>query len=100
MSFQDSSGLSFKFFCEVIDIEGTLQSLRKFLATDESPLELMFSTFYFVLNALLLFKIFNFLCPDFFGDVEQRLDKKITINFKIYDAILWLTNNYTYCPIS
>ena len=96
-SFEDSSGFSFKFFCEVIDIEGTVQSLRQSMATDESPLEMMFNTFCFILNVLISYLIF---CPDVFVVVEQRLNKKVTINLKFFDVTLWLTNNYTYCPIS
>ena len=29
-----------------------------------------------------------------FGHVEKRLDYKDKVNFKIYDAATWLTNNY------
>ena len=33
-------------------------------------------------------------CPDFFGHIEKRLDKKTKVNLKIYDAKDWQTNNY------
>ena len=33
-------------------------------------------------------------CPDFFGHVEKRLDKKAKVNFTIYNVINWETNNY------
>ena len=32
--------------------------------------------------------------PWLFGHVEKRLDKKVKINFKIYDVTDWTTNNY------
>ena len=34
-------------------------------------------------------------CPDFFGHVGKRLNKKDIVNFKIHDAINWETNNYS-----
>ena len=46
----------------------------------------MKNTFYFVLKALFVLKIFNFL--------KKRLDQKDKVNFKIYDATTCLTNNY------
>ena len=50
-------------------------------------------------NAISSWKLFPFLrylnfCPDFFGHVEKRLDKKVKVYFKIYDVINWETNNY------
>ena len=43
-------------------------------------------------------KFFSFLrylnfCPDVFGHVGKRLDKKAEVNFKIYDVTDWITNN-------
>ena len=32
--------------------------------------------------------IFNF-CSEFFGHVGKRLDKKVQVNFKIYDVTNW-----------
>ena len=29
-----------------------------------------------------------------FGYVEKRLDKKVKVNFKIYNATHWATNNH------
>ena len=40
----------------------------------------------------LLLRYLNF-CPDFFGHVGKRLDKKTKVNFKIY-VIYWEANNY------
>ena len=40
-----------------------------------------------------MFLRFLNLCNDIFDHVEQRLDKKATVNFKIYDVTDWETNN-------
>ena len=44
-------------------------------------------------------KCFEFLrylsfCPDFCGHAGKRLDKKAKVDFKIYDIIDWIANNY------
>ena len=44
-------------------------------------------------------KLFSFLsslnfCPDFFGYLGKRLDKKANVDFKIYVQINSETNNY------
>ena len=44
----------------------------------------------FTLNTLLVLMIFKFLSCIF---VENDLIRKGKVNFKIYDAITWLTNN-------
>ena len=49
----------------------------------------MKNAFYFMLKALFVLEIFTL-----FGYVEKRLDKKVDVNFKIYDVIDWATNNY------
>ena len=49
----------------------------------------MKNVFYFMLKALFVLEIFTL-----FGYVEKRLDKKVDVNFKIYDVIDWATNNY------
>ena len=49
------------------------------------------TSFYFILKLVL--KIFTFF-PDFFRYVGKLLDKKATVNFKIYDVASWSTNNY------
>ena len=36
-------------------------------------------------------------CPDFFGYVGQRLDKRPKTNFEIYDVSNWKTKNYKTC---
>ena len=46
-----------------------------------------------MLKTLFVVAIFIF-CPDFFGLVGKRLDKKVKVNFKIYDVTDWKTNNY------
>ena len=60
----------------------------------------MKNTFHFILK-LKVFKSLKYLnfCPDVFGNVVIRLDKKAKINFKIYDVTTWETNNYnTHIP--
>ena len=54
----------------------------------------MKNVFYFTLKALFLRKKFLSFCPDIFGPVERRLDKKDKISFKIYDIINWETIDY------
>ena len=49
----------------------------------------MKNAFYFMLKALFVLEIFTL-----FGYVEKRLDKKVDVNFKIYDVTDWATNNY------
>ena len=44
-------------------------------------------------KALFVRQIITFLSR-IFGYVEKRLDKRAMINFKIYDDIVWTTNNY------
>ena len=34
-----------------------------------------------------------YFCPDIFGHVEKRLDKRAKVTFKIYDVINWEINN-------
>ena len=75
-----------------------LSGLRKFLTT-ESSLKIMKNTFYFILKALFVLKVFKFVFR-LFGHVEKRLDKKARVNLKIYYVTTWKTNNYTYCPRS
>ena len=52
----------------------------------------MKNVFYFMLKALLVQEIFNFL--SWIGYLGKLLDKKVKVNFKIYDHIDWITNNY------
>ena len=49
----------------------------------------MKNAFYFMLKAVFVLEIFTL-----FVYVEKRLDKKADVNFKIYDVIDWVTNNY------
>ena len=48
---------------------------------------------YFTLKALFVLEILKFL-PCLFGYVEKWLDKKVKVNFKIYDVKFWETNDY------
>ena len=63
-----------------------------FVDFNESPLKMMKNAFYFMLKALLFLQIFTFLYW-LFGYVEKRLDKKATVNFKIYDVTDYTTIN-------
>ena len=51
------------------------------------------SAFYIILKALLLSKSLNF-HPGDFGHIGKQLHKKAKVNFKIYTATDWETNNY------
>ena len=53
----------------------------------------MKTAFCLILKALFVLEIFIF-SPWIFGYVEKHLDQKAEINFKIYDAVDWTTNNY------
>ena len=53
----------------------------------------MKNAFYFILKALFILKLFKFLSW-LFGHVEKTAWLKYKVNFKIYDATNWLTNNY------
>ena len=58
------------------------------------------NAFYFILKALFSTKIFKFLSW-LFGHVGKWLDKKIKVNFKIYDVTIWEIDKYnTYYPTS
>ena len=59
---------------------------------NEFPLKMMKNVFYFTLKAFFVFEIFTFLSWRF-GYVEKRLDKKIKVNFKMYDFIDSTTYN-------
>ena len=54
----------------------------------------MKNAFYFTLNTLFVLKTFRFYIPNFFNHVGKCLVKKAMVNFKIYDASDWETNNY------
>ena len=56
-----------------------------FVCFTESPLEMMKNE-----------KFLRYFCffHDFFGYVENRLDKKAKVNFKIYVVLDWPTNNF------
>ena len=57
-----------------------------------NPLKMMKNAFYFPSKALFVLKIYDFLSSDF-GHVARRLDKKDSVNFKLYDVTSWLTND-------
>ena len=54
---------------------------------------MMENAFYFNLKVLSVLEIFRFLFR-LFGYVGKRLDKKVMIDFKVYDVTNWMTVNY------
>ena len=60
---------------------------------DESPIKMRKTDFHFTFKAVFILKIFKF-CPDFFGHVGKRLDKKAKVDLKFYDVPTWETHNY------
>ena len=61
-----------------------------FICFNESPLKLIKNAFYFMLKAVFVLKIISFL-SSLFGYVEKRLDKKVKVNFKMYDVTELIT---------
>ena len=57
----------------------------------ESPLKLMGNAFYFILKALFILKIFQFLSR-LFGHVG-KMAEKVKVNFKIHGVTTWFINN-------
>ena len=55
-----------------------------FLYFNESPLKMMKNAFYFMLKTFSVLEMFTIFCY-----VEKRLDKKVIVNFKIYDVTDW-----------
>ena len=53
----------------------------------------MKDAFYFMFKALSALEIFKFLSRRFVY-VGKRYDKKVLVNFKIYDVTDWITDNY------
>ena len=51
----------------------------------------MKNAFYFILKALFVLKMFNFVCLEFFVMYKKRLDWKDKLNFEIYGVTAWLT---------
>ena len=72
-------------------IKGPLSCLRQFLATKAS-LKLMKNNFFVTLKSLFVLKICKFLSW-LFGHLRKRFDYWDQVNFKIYDATTWKTNN-------
>ena len=54
---------------------------------------MMKDAFCFMFKALSALEIFKFLSRRFVY-VGKRLDKKVMVNFKIYDVTDWITDNY------
>ena len=54
---------------------------------------MMKNSFYFTSKALFVLKIFQVFLSRLFGHVAKRPDKKDKVNFKFYDATVWLTKN-------
>ena len=76
----------------VFRFTGKTSGLRQFL-TIESPLKMMKNAFYFMLKALFILELFTF------GYIERWVDKKVMVNFKIYDFTNWTTNDYNNAQI-
>ena len=74
-------------------IKGALSGLRQFLAF-ESFLKMMENTYFLTFKVCFVLKIFKFTFW-FFRHAEKRLIWKGKVNFKMYDAKTWLTNNYS-----
>ena len=66
-------------------LKSELSGLKQFSAT-ESPLTIMKNAYYFTLKALFVLKISKFM-SGLLGYVEERLDKKDKVNFKIYHKL-------------
>ena len=45
-----------------------------------------------IISSIFFVRYLDF-CPDFFGQVGKRLDKKNGVNFKRSDITIWETNN-------
>ena len=54
---------------------------------------MMKNYFSFILKTPFVLKIFKFL-PKFLGHVGKQFAEKAKVNFKVYDAINWKTNNW------
>ena len=72
--------------------KGPFSGLKQFL-TVESHWKMMKNGFHFMLKALFVHEIFTFLSWRF-CNVENRLDKKIMANFKVYDVKDRIKNSY------
>ena len=78
----------------LVNCKGALPGLRQLLAT-ESSLKMMKNAFYFIFYLVILFyihKIFKTFVL-IFCHVEKRLDYEEKVDFKIYGATTWETNN-------
>ena len=75
--FMDVIFVSFLTYSKILYVKDLLSGLRRFLAA-ESPLKMLKNDFYFMLKALFVLKIFNFLYW-IFGHVEKRLGKKAKV---------------------
>ena len=68
----------------------------------KSPLQIMKNGSYFILKAVFVPNILNFL--SWLSPMQKkRLDQKDTVNFTFYDIANWLKNNYNlniFCNIS
>ena len=69
-----------------------ISDLRQFLAA-KSPLKMMKNAFYFMSKALFVLELSTFLSW-IFGYVEKWLDKKVIVNFKIYNVLNYIRNNH------
>ena len=64
-----------------VQLKVALSGMRQFFVT-EIPLKMKKNTFYFILKALFILKMFKFISW-LFGHVEKQLDWEDEINFKI-----------------
>ena len=64
-----------------------------FICFNERLWKIMNNALYFILKALFVLEIFQYLFW-LFGYVGKRLDKKAKVNSKICDVTNWITNNY------
>ena len=58
----------------------------------------MKNAFHFILRVLFAIEIFTFLSW-LFGYVEKRFDKKVKINFKMYEVAAWTINSSNACTV-
>ena len=72
-------------------VKDVLLGLKQFLAT-ECPLKMVKNVSYITSKAPFILKISKFL-SGLFGHAAKPLNKKGKVNFKFYDAIVWLTKN-------
>ena len=71
--------------CRTLKQDSHLPHKVSFICFHGRPSKMMRNAFYFILKALLFSGYLSF-CPNVFGHLAKRLDKKAKINFKIYEV--------------